>query len=272
MDPSPGCRSGWTDGLSSCPHEPRNGPWFRRDDCSGCRLAPGPPPVLRQLRDGSADHDRWRDRRARLPPSPFIDPSGGAGPRPGVPGSGPSNGAARAPSAAAVPTNVLRIGDRLIVSGSPGRDPGAFRILGRTIASSLGWMALDGRGLPALTRVLIVEDELKVAHALEEGLRQEGYETVIESSGEGAFFRISTERFDVALLDIALPGRDGLEILRALRQRDRETLGADVDGARHARRPDPRSRERRRRLHGEALRIFRAARADPGRPAARAGQ
>jgi two-component system, OmpR family, copper resistance phosphate regulon response regulator CusR len=84
-------------------------------------------------------------------------------------------------------------------------------------------MGLDQRGLPAVIRVLIVEDEPKVAHALQEGLRQQGYETVIESSGEGAFFRISTERFDVALLDIALPGRDGLEILRALRQRDHET-------------------------------------------------
>ena len=39
-----------------------------------------------------------------------------------------------------VPTNVLRIGDRLIVSGNPGRDPGAFRILGRTIVRpSDGW-------------------------------------------------------------------------------------------------------------------------------------
>ncbi len=72
-------------------------------------------------------------------------------------------------------------------------------------------------------RVLIVEDEPKVARALEDGLREEGYETVVEPSGEGAFFRISTERFDVALLDITLPGRDGLEILRALRRRDLET-------------------------------------------------
>ena len=72
-------------------------------------------------------------------------------------------------------------------------------------------------------RVLIVEDEPKVARALEAGLRQEGYETVVESSGEGAFFRISTERFDVALLDITLPGRDGIEILRALRRQNLET-------------------------------------------------
>jgi hypothetical protein len=39
-----------------------------------------------------------------------------------------------------IPTNVLRIGDRLVVSGSPGRDPGAFRIRGRTIVRPAdGW-------------------------------------------------------------------------------------------------------------------------------------
>jgi hypothetical protein len=39
-----------------------------------------------------------------------------------------------------VPTDVLKIGDRLVVTGSPARDPGAFRILGRTIVrSSDGW-------------------------------------------------------------------------------------------------------------------------------------
>ena len=39
-----------------------------------------------------------------------------------------------------VPTDVLKLGDRLVVSGSPARDPGAFRILGRTIVrSSDGW-------------------------------------------------------------------------------------------------------------------------------------
>jgi DNA-binding response OmpR family regulator len=42
-------------------------------------------------------------------------------------------------------------------------------------------------------------------------------------TGEGAFFRVNTETFDVVLLDLTLPGRDGLEILRALRQRRMET-------------------------------------------------
>ena len=72
-------------------------------------------------------------------------------------------------------------------------------------------------------RVLIVEDEPKVANALQEGLEGEGYEVVVEPTGEGAFFRASTETFDVVLLDVTLPGRNGLEVLRTLRAHGMET-------------------------------------------------
>jgi len=68
-------------------------------------------------------------------------------------------------------------------------------------------------------RVLVVEDEMKVANALREGLEGEKFEVIVERTGEGAFFRVNTESFDVILLDLTLPGRDGLEILQALRQR-----------------------------------------------------
>ena len=62
-------------------------------------------------------------------------------------------------------------------------------------------------------RVLVVEDEQKVANALREGLEGEKYDVVVERTGEGAFFRVNTETFDVILLDLGLPGRGGLEIL-----------------------------------------------------------
>jgi DNA-binding response OmpR family regulator len=71
--------------------------------------------------------------------------------------------------------------------------------------------------------VLVVEDEQKVAAALREGLESEGYTVAVAPTGEDAFFRISTGKFDVVLLDLALPGRDGLEILKALRQREPDT-------------------------------------------------
>ena len=76
---------------------------------------------------------------------------------------------------------------------------------------------------PTPTRVLVVEDEQKVANALREGLAGEQYEVVVERTGEGAFFRLNTEAFDVILLDLMLPGRDGLQILRALRTRGDKT-------------------------------------------------
>jgi len=67
-------------------------------------------------------------------------------------------------------------------------------------------------------RILVVEDEVKVAKALKEGLEDERYEAVIAQSGEDAFFRINTEQFDVILLDVMLPGRDGLQILTSIRK------------------------------------------------------
>ena len=67
-------------------------------------------------------------------------------------------------------------------------------------------------------RILVVEDELKVANALKEGLEDERYEVVVAQTGEDAFFRITTEKFDLILLDLMLPGRDGLQILASVRK------------------------------------------------------
>jgi DNA-binding response OmpR family regulator len=67
-------------------------------------------------------------------------------------------------------------------------------------------------------RILVVEDEIKVAKALKEGLEDERYEAIIAQTGEDAFFRINTEQFDVIILDVMLPGRDGLQILTSIRR------------------------------------------------------
>jgi two-component system copper resistance phosphate regulon response regulator CusR len=66
-------------------------------------------------------------------------------------------------------------------------------------------------------RVLVVEDDAKVAGAVRTGLAGEGYEVVVSSTGEDGFFRATTEAFDAILLDLGLPGRGGLEILGGLR-------------------------------------------------------
>lgn len=73
-------------------------------------------------------------------------------------------------------------------------------------------------------RLLIVEDEPKVGHALQEGLQAEGYEVVLAATGEEGFFLASNRVFDLIVLDVMLPGRDGLEVLAALRKQSMSTL------------------------------------------------
>ncbi|HXG58237.1 MAG TPA: response regulator transcription factor [Thermoanaerobaculia bacterium] len=67
-------------------------------------------------------------------------------------------------------------------------------------------------------QILVVEDETKVARALEEGLEAEGYRVRVAHSGEEGFFLAASQPFDLLILDRMLPGRDGLEILGALRR------------------------------------------------------
>jgi len=72
-------------------------------------------------------------------------------------------------------------------------------------------------------RILIIEDETKVAKALGDGLSSEGYDLRIATSGEEGFFLVNDESFDLVLLDLMLPLRDGIEILTALRKRGVQT-------------------------------------------------
>ena len=72
-------------------------------------------------------------------------------------------------------------------------------------------------------RVLVVEDEAKVARALKEGLEREHYEVSVARTGEEGFFLLNAETFDLVVLDLMLPGRDGLEVLKTLRCRAVQT-------------------------------------------------
>lgn len=67
-------------------------------------------------------------------------------------------------------------------------------------------------------RILVIEDEPKVAGALKDGLAAEGYEITVARTGEDGFFQANTHAFDLIVLDIMLPGRDGIEILQTLRR------------------------------------------------------
>jgi DNA-binding response OmpR family regulator len=72
-------------------------------------------------------------------------------------------------------------------------------------------------------RILVVEDEAKVARALREGLEREKYQVVVAPTGEEGFFLVNAEEFDLVLLDLMLPGRDGLQVLSTLRKRGLQT-------------------------------------------------
>jgi two-component system copper resistance phosphate regulon response regulator CusR len=72
-------------------------------------------------------------------------------------------------------------------------------------------------------RVLIVEDERKLAQVLAAGLRAADYDVVVAATGEDGFFQVSAEAFDLVLLDVMLPRRSGLEVLKTLRQRGLQT-------------------------------------------------
>jgi DNA-binding response OmpR family regulator len=71
-------------------------------------------------------------------------------------------------------------------------------------------------------RILIAEDEARIAAFIEKGLKKQGFEAVIVTNGDDAIAKIKAERFDLLLLDIGLPGKDGWAVLTELRQEIQE--------------------------------------------------
>jgi DNA-binding response OmpR family regulator len=68
-----------------------------------------------------------------------------------------------------------------------------------------------------MAQILVIEDQEKLRTNLRQVLEQEGYQVAIAGTGEDGFSRAVTQSPDVILLDLGLPGRDGLEVLRDLR-------------------------------------------------------
>jgi two-component system copper resistance phosphate regulon response regulator CusR len=75
---------------------------------------------------------------------------------------------------------------------------------------------------PANVRILIVEDNDKTAGALKTGLQNEKFEVTTTPTGEEGFFLLNSQPFDLVVLDWMLPGRDGLEILKAVRAQEKK--------------------------------------------------
>jgi DNA-binding response OmpR family regulator len=68
------------------------------------------------------------------------------------------------------------------------------------------------------THILVVEDERALALGLEDDLKLEGYDVEIVGDGEAASRRAHEQSFDLIVLDVMLPGKDGFEVCRELRR------------------------------------------------------
>ena len=76
-----------------------------------------------------------------------------------------------------------------------------------------------------MTRLLVVEDEPGISLGLEDDLKLEGYQVEVIEDGESALQRAREESFDLIILDVMLPGKDGFQVCQALR---REGIGTPI--------------------------------------------
>ncbi len=69
-------------------------------------------------------------------------------------------------------------------------------------------------------RVLVVEDEAKLAALIRDGLRRHGMGVDVARTGDAALMRATATEYDLILLDVMLPGPDGFEVCRSLRENE----------------------------------------------------
>src|SRR5579885_3482187 len=67
-------------------------------------------------------------------------------------------------------------------------------------------------------RVLLVEDETRIARFVAKGLREQAYAVDVASDGEEALYQVAVNTYDVVILDVMIPGPNGFEVCRRLRQ------------------------------------------------------
>jgi len=68
-----------------------------------------------------------------------------------------------------------------------------------------------------MSKILVVDDELKIARLVRDYLMEAGFDVVTASDGPGAVASVRTERPDLVILDIGLPGMDGFDVTRNIR-------------------------------------------------------
>jgi CheY-like chemotaxis protein len=91
---------------------------------------------------------------------------------------------------------------------------------GATFLLRLPWHREERRD--QLTRILIVEDEDRIASFVAKGLRAEGFSPDVVEDGHEAIDLVRTGRYDLVVLDLGLPGLDGFSVLRMIRSERHE--------------------------------------------------
>lgn len=71
--------------------------------------------------------------------------------------------------------------------------------------------------------LLLVEDDASIRTVLQDAMQNDGHTVTVAGDGDEALATLRTQRFDLLVLDIMLPGPSGLEILRSVREQDRDT-------------------------------------------------
>lgn len=73
-----------------------------------------------------------------------------------------------------------------------------------------------------MSKILVVDDEVKACEFLKRFLETRGYDVIVSYSGEDALGKVENLKPDIMLLDIRMPGMDGMEVLRRVREFDRD--------------------------------------------------
>ena len=102
-----------------------------------------------------------------------------------------------------------------------------------------------------MSRILIIEDEVTIAELERDYLELSDFEVTIENTGDGGLDRALKEEFDLIILDLMLPGVDGFEICKQIRQIKNTPI--IMVSAKKEDRQDKRPWNRCRRLHNKAF-------------------
>ena len=95
-------------------------------------------------------------------------------------------------------------------------------------------------------RILIIDDEVRLTRHLTSALTEAGHDPVVVHDGAVALREMAVAPFDLMVLDVGLPGMDGFEVLRQIRERRITTRVLDADRARRTERSPHRVEARRR--------------------------